>query len=116
MSWQDILHVGTNFWLQYLPRNGVATPAQIIEAIQIGFNMEFELAAVLTYGAFLVNGNHLTNLLSIGMLPLSCLPVACSHLYDKSQAALLRTVESPHQPRLTLVGSTYMRPSRVTPA
>jgi len=23
---------------QYLPRNGVATPAQIIEAIQIGFN------------------------------------------------------------------------------
>ena len=51
---------------QYLPHNGVATPAQIIEAVQTGFNMDYNLAAIVTYGAFLVNGNHLTNLLSIG--------------------------------------------------
>ncbi|KZW03092.1 Cloroperoxidase [Exidia glandulosa HHB12029] len=36
----------------YLPRSGVATPAQIVTA--------------LTYGSFLVDGNPLTNLMSIG--------------------------------------------------
>ncbi|KAG9313426.1 heme-thiolate peroxidase [Chiua virens] len=50
----------------YLPRNGVATPAQIITAVQEGFNMGWSLAAFVTYGAFVVDGNHLTNLMSIG--------------------------------------------------
>jgi len=52
---------------KYLPHNGVASPGQIIEAVQTGFNMEYQLAVIVTYGAFLVNGNHLTNLLSIGL-------------------------------------------------
>ncbi|KAG9314996.1 heme-thiolate peroxidase [Chiua virens] len=50
----------------YLPHNGVATPAHIITAVQEGFNMGWGLAAFLTYGAFVVDGNHLTNLMSIG--------------------------------------------------
>ncbi|KAN0092965.1 heme-thiolate peroxidase [Tylopilus felleus] len=50
----------------YLPRNGVATPAQIITAVQEGFNMGWNLASFITYGAFVVDGNHLTNLMSIG--------------------------------------------------
>ncbi|KAH7102128.1 heme-thiolate peroxidase [Auriculariales sp. MPI-PUGE-AT-0066] len=50
----------------YLPRSGVATPAQIITATVDGFNMDYRVASLVTYGAHLVNGNHLTNLLSIG--------------------------------------------------
>ncbi|KAI9568276.1 heme-thiolate peroxidase [Boletus coccyginus] len=50
----------------YLPYNGVATPAEIINATQEGFNMGWNLAAFVTYGAFIVDGNHLTNLMSIG--------------------------------------------------
>jgi len=50
----------------YLPRNGIATPAQIINAVQEGFNMENGLAKFVTYAAFLVDGNPLTNLMSIG--------------------------------------------------
>jgi len=50
----------------YLPRTGVATPAQIINAVQEGFNMGWNLASFVTYGAFVVDGNHLTNLMSIG--------------------------------------------------
>ncbi|KAG6374393.1 Chloroperoxidase [Boletus reticuloceps] len=33
----------------YLPRNGVATPAQIITAVQEGFNMGWNLASFVTY-------------------------------------------------------------------
>ncbi|KAF5335384.1 hypothetical protein D9611_011767 [Ephemerocybe angulata] len=50
----------------YLPRNGIATPAQIIAAVQEGFNMEPETATFVTYAAFLVDGNPVTDLLSIG--------------------------------------------------
>ncbi|KAJ3510047.1 heme-thiolate peroxidase [Coprinellus aureogranulatus] len=50
----------------YLPHNGVATPAQIIEAVQEGFNMENNLARFLTYAAFLVDGNLVTDMMSIG--------------------------------------------------
>lgn len=50
----------------YLPRNGVATPAQIVNAVQEGFNMGNDLAVFVTYAAFLVDGNPLTNLMSIG--------------------------------------------------
>jgi hypothetical protein len=32
----------------------------------LGFNMENSLAIQVTWGAFLVDGNHLTNLMSIG--------------------------------------------------
>ncbi|KAH9479671.1 Aromatic peroxygenase [Psilocybe cubensis] len=50
----------------WLPRNGIATPAQIINAVQEGFNMENSIAILVTYAAFLVDGNVVTNLLSIG--------------------------------------------------
>ncbi|KAF8488236.1 hypothetical protein JB92DRAFT_2836373 [Gautieria morchelliformis] len=50
----------------YLPRNGIATPAQIITAVQQGFNMGNDLAIFLTYAAFLVEGNPITNRMSIG--------------------------------------------------
>ncbi|TEB20542.1 hypothetical protein FA13DRAFT_1837000, partial [Coprinellus micaceus] len=50
----------------YLPRDGVATPAQIINAVQEGFNMESQTARFTTYAAFLVDGNLVTDLVSIG--------------------------------------------------
>ncbi|KAJ2936545.1 heme-thiolate peroxidase, partial [Candolleomyces eurysporus] len=50
----------------YLPHNGVATPSQIIEAVQEGFNMEHGTALFVTYAAHLVDGNLVTDLLSIG--------------------------------------------------
>ncbi|KAF8148694.1 aromatic peroxygenase precursor [Crassisporium funariophilum] len=50
----------------WLPRNGIATPAQIVDAVQEGFNMENGLAIFATYAAFLVDGNVITNQLSIG--------------------------------------------------
>ncbi|KAF8868524.1 heme-thiolate peroxidase [Gymnopilus junonius] len=50
----------------YLPRNGVATPAQIVTAVQEGLNLENSFARFLTYSTFLVNGNPITNLMSIG--------------------------------------------------
>ncbi|KAF7974457.1 hypothetical protein HWV62_12206 [Athelia sp. TMB] len=50
----------------YLPRNGIATPQQIVNAVQEGFNMGNDLAVLVAFGAFLVDGNHLTNLMSIG--------------------------------------------------
>jgi len=49
-----------------LPRNGIATPAQIVTAVQEGFNMGNDLAIFVTYAAMLVDGNLITNLLSIG--------------------------------------------------
>jgi hypothetical protein len=50
----------------YLPRNGIATPAQIINAVQEGLNMDNAIAKFVTYAAFLVDGNPITNLMSIG--------------------------------------------------
>ncbi|KIJ30163.1 hypothetical protein M422DRAFT_187474 [Sphaerobolus stellatus SS14] len=50
----------------YLPRNGIATPAQIINAVQDGFSMDNGLATLLAYATMLVDGNPLTNLMSIG--------------------------------------------------
>ncbi|KAF5352359.1 hypothetical protein D9756_005988 [Leucocoprinus leucothites] len=50
----------------YLPRNGIATPEQIIIAVQEGFNMEYTTAQIVAYGGLIVDGNVVTNLLSIG--------------------------------------------------
>jgi len=50
----------------YINRSGVVTPGEIITAVQEGFNMGWDLATFVTYGAFVVDGNHLTNLMSIG--------------------------------------------------
>ncbi|KAF8956879.1 Chloroperoxidase [Flammula alnicola] len=50
----------------WLPRSGIASPAQIINAVQEGFNMANSLAIFITYAAFLVDGNVITNELSIG--------------------------------------------------
>jgi len=50
----------------WLPRSGIASPDQIITAAQEGFNMQNDLAKFVTYAAFLVDGNVVTNLLSIG--------------------------------------------------
>ncbi|KJA24696.1 hypothetical protein HYPSUDRAFT_161601 [Hypholoma sublateritium FD-334 SS-4] len=50
----------------YLPRDGIATPAQIVNAVQEGFNMANDIAVFVTYAAHLVDGNLLTDLLSIG--------------------------------------------------
>ncbi|TFK18281.1 Cloroperoxidase [Coprinopsis marcescibilis] len=50
----------------YLPRDGVASPVQIIEAVQEAFNMENFAARFTTYAAHLVDGNPITDLISIG--------------------------------------------------
>ncbi|TFK24483.1 Cloroperoxidase [Coprinopsis marcescibilis] len=50
----------------YLPRNGVATPSQIITAVQEAFNMENKLARFTTYFAMILDGNLVTDLISIG--------------------------------------------------
>ncbi|KAF8504016.1 Chloroperoxidase [Gautieria morchelliformis] len=50
----------------WLPRNGIATPAQIVNAVQEGFNMGNDIAVFVTYAAFLVDGNLITNRMSIG--------------------------------------------------
>lgn len=50
----------------WLPRDGIATPAQIVNAVQEGFNMGNDLAVFVTYAAHLVDGNQVTDLLSIG--------------------------------------------------
>ncbi|KDR86161.1 hypothetical protein GALMADRAFT_132745 [Galerina marginata CBS 339.88] len=50
----------------YLPRNGIVTPTQIINAVQEGFNLENTFARFLVFSTFLVNGNPITGLMSIG--------------------------------------------------
>ncbi|TFK21406.1 Cloroperoxidase [Coprinopsis marcescibilis] len=50
----------------YLPRDGVATPEQLIIAAQEGLNMNNRLARFATYSTFLLDGNIVTNLVSIG--------------------------------------------------
>ncbi|KIJ48622.1 hypothetical protein M422DRAFT_247470 [Sphaerobolus stellatus SS14] len=51
----------------YLPRNGVARPDQIVTAVMEAYNLGNDFAKFLVYQAHLMNGNPLTNLLSIGM-------------------------------------------------
>lgn len=50
----------------YLPRSGIATPAQIINASMEVFGMGYNLAVFTTYAQHLVGGNQLTDLLSLG--------------------------------------------------
>ncbi|PPQ67339.1 hypothetical protein CVT26_007260 [Gymnopilus dilepis] len=50
----------------WLPRDGIASPAEIVEAVQEGFNMDNGLALFVTYAAHLVDGNLITDKLSIG--------------------------------------------------
>ncbi|EKM77850.1 hypothetical protein AGABI1DRAFT_76879 [Agaricus bisporus var. burnettii JB137-S8] len=50
----------------YINRNGIANPAEIITAVMEGFNMDHGVAVYTTYAAFIVDGNLITNLLSIG--------------------------------------------------
>ncbi|RXW15744.1 heme-thiolate peroxidase [Candolleomyces aberdarensis] len=50
----------------YISRDGVATPGQIVTSVQEGFNMENKFAIFVTYLAHLMNGNLVTDLLSIG--------------------------------------------------
>ncbi|TFK23902.1 aromatic peroxygenase precursor [Coprinopsis marcescibilis] len=50
----------------YLPRDGVATPSQIISASMAGFNMDIQAAKLATYIGHLLDGNPVTDLLSIG--------------------------------------------------
>ncbi|XP_006456226.1 hypothetical protein AGABI2DRAFT_195436 [Agaricus bisporus var. bisporus H97] len=50
----------------WLPRDGVATPQQIIAASQEGFNFESQIARRFTYSSHLIDGNLVTDLLSIG--------------------------------------------------
>ncbi|KZT37902.1 Cloroperoxidase [Sistotremastrum suecicum HHB10207 ss-3] len=50
----------------YLPRNGIVTFAQIVEAVGEGFNMEYDLAAALAAFAMLGRGNAYLDLVSIG--------------------------------------------------
>ncbi|KIJ46196.1 hypothetical protein M422DRAFT_165398 [Sphaerobolus stellatus SS14] len=51
----------------YLPRNGAARPDQLVTGVMEGLNLGNDFAKFLVYQAFLMNGNPLTNLMSIGM-------------------------------------------------
>lgn len=51
----------------YLPRTGVARPDQLVTAVMEGFNLGNTFAKFLVYQAHLIDGNPLTNLISIGM-------------------------------------------------
>ncbi|EKM77086.1 hypothetical protein AGABI1DRAFT_115479 [Agaricus bisporus var. burnettii JB137-S8] len=50
----------------YINRNGIDTPSNIVRAAMEGFNMHNNLAKFTCYSAFVVNGNMVTDLLSIG--------------------------------------------------
>ncbi|TFK21085.1 Cloroperoxidase, partial [Coprinopsis marcescibilis] len=50
----------------YISMNGVATPGQMIQAAQEGFNMHNGAVRLPAYSAHLMNGNLVTDLLSIG--------------------------------------------------
>ncbi|TFK18472.1 Cloroperoxidase [Coprinopsis marcescibilis] len=50
----------------YIPRDGVASPSQIISASMAGFNMDHGTARLATYVGHILNGNVVTDLLSIG--------------------------------------------------
>ncbi|KIJ51170.1 hypothetical protein M422DRAFT_244362 [Sphaerobolus stellatus SS14] len=61
-----IIYSYTQLYFQWLPRSGVATPGQIVQTVQQGFNMGNDLTVFVTYAAFLVDGNPIKNLMSIG--------------------------------------------------
>ncbi|RXW13318.1 heme-thiolate peroxidase [Candolleomyces aberdarensis] len=50
----------------YLPRDGVASPSDIVKAVQEGFNMNNTAAIVATCLGHLLNGDLVTDLLGIG--------------------------------------------------
>ncbi|KAK0546529.1 hypothetical protein OC846_005223 [Tilletia horrida] len=50
----------------YLNRSGIVTPQDIVRAVQAGYNMAQSFAVFLAWGAHVVDGNQLTNLISIG--------------------------------------------------
>jgi len=50
----------------YIPHNGVASPSQVLSAVQEGFNMGNDMAIAQAYGIHLLNGNLVTDLMSIG--------------------------------------------------
>ncbi|KAH8823681.1 Chloroperoxidase [Flagelloscypha sp. PMI_526] len=50
----------------YIPRNGIATFEEIVNAVGEGFNMEYTLASALTAFGMLARGNAYTNQISIG--------------------------------------------------
>ncbi|KAH7104010.1 heme-thiolate peroxidase [Auriculariales sp. MPI-PUGE-AT-0066] len=50
----------------YISRTGVAEPAEMVTAVQEAYNMGWNIGTFITYASLLVEGNPLTNLLSIG--------------------------------------------------
>ncbi|KAJ2925816.1 heme-thiolate peroxidase, partial [Candolleomyces eurysporus] len=50
----------------YISRDGVASPSDMVTAVQEGLNMENKFAIFVTYLNHLMNGNLVTDLLSIG--------------------------------------------------
>ncbi|RXW17927.1 heme-thiolate peroxidase [Candolleomyces aberdarensis] len=50
----------------YISRDGVASPSEMVIAVQEGLNMENKFAIFVTYLNHLMNGNLVTDLLSIG--------------------------------------------------
>ncbi|EKM83297.1 hypothetical protein AGABI1DRAFT_111729 [Agaricus bisporus var. burnettii JB137-S8] len=50
----------------YISRNGIESPSNIVRAAMEGFNMNNDLAKFTCYAAFIVNGNMVTDLVSIG--------------------------------------------------
>jgi len=73
----------------YLPRNGVASFEQIVQATAEGFNMEYTLASALAAFGILARGNAYVDLLSIG-LPTPLVPPLPDNL-DGPQALGLAT-------------------------
>jgi len=73
----------------YLPRNGVASFEQIVQATGEGFNMDYDLASALTAFGVLARGNAFVDLLSIG-LPTPLVPPLPGNL-DGPQALGLAT-------------------------
>ncbi|KIJ33606.1 hypothetical protein M422DRAFT_264372 [Sphaerobolus stellatus SS14] len=57
----------SSFLAHYLPRNGVVRPDQIVIAVMEGLKLGNDFAKFSCYQALLMNGNSLTNLMSIGM-------------------------------------------------
>ncbi|KIJ22934.1 hypothetical protein M422DRAFT_276581 [Sphaerobolus stellatus SS14] len=51
----------------YLPRNGIVRPDQLVTATMEGLNLANDFAKLLTYQTFLMNGNPITNLMSLGL-------------------------------------------------
>ncbi|KAF7777913.1 hypothetical protein Agabi119p4_3985 [Agaricus bisporus var. burnettii] len=50
----------------YISRNGIESPSNIVRGAMEGFNMNNDLSKFTCYAAFMVNGNLITDLVSIG--------------------------------------------------